>query len=502
MQFSERRTLRKVSGGNNRKATPVPIPNTEVKLPSADDTWVVTPRESRSPPDYMKKICDSTGLFLYIRKKESDMSDIKPSIQQLKWQKMEFTGFVHFGINTFTGREWGDGTEDPGAFDPRALDAGQWVEVFKKAGMKLLILTAKHHDGFCLWPSRFTEHSVKNSPWRNGTGDVVREAARACKAGGIKFGIYMSPWDRHEKTYGDSKAYNEYYINQLTELLTSYGEITEVWLDGACGEGAGGKKQEYDWEGYYRVIRQHQPDALIAICGPDIRWVGNEDGYAGETQWSVQERDGKVWWPSECDVSIRPGWFYHKKEDGSVKTTKELLDIYYRSVGRNTVLLLNVPPDKRGLINEIDAKRLEELGEIIGSTFKDNQASGASIGTEEKMFEPGHPAYEILGGDYDRSWKIEGYEDGYSMIFDLKKRVEFDLVQIQEDISLGQNIEKYSIAVWDGQRWKNIVEGTTVGYKRINKTEKISTDKVCLTIEKAMGTPVISSFGLYLEKDI
>jgi alpha-L-fucosidase len=343
---------------------------------------------------------------------------------------------------------------------------------------------------------------VKNSSWKNGEGDVVRETALACKAAGIRFGFYLSPWDRHEKTYGDSEAYNEYFKKQLTELLTGYGDITEVWLDGACGEGAGGKKQEYDWEGYYEVIRRHQPDALIAICGPDIRWVGNEDGYASETQWSVQDRNGKVWWPSECDVSIRPGWFYHKNEDGSVKTTKELLDIYYRSVGRNAVLLLNVPPDRRGLINEIDAKRLEDLGEIIRSTFKDNQASGALIGTEEKMFESGHPAYELLDKDYDRSWNIEGYEDGFSIILDLKKRTEFDLILIQENIAFGQRIEKYSIDVWDGNKWENIVKGTTVGYKRINKVEKISTRRVRFTIEKAIGTPVISSFGIHRERNI
>ena len=292
---------------------------------------------------------------------------------------MEFTCFAHFGMNTFTDREWGQGTEDPKRFNPTAFDADQWVAACKRGGMKLLIATCKHHDGFCLWPSKYTEHCVKNSPWRNGRGDVVKEVSAACRRGGIRFGIYLSPWDRHEKTYG-SDAYNEYYKNQLRELLSNYGDIAEVWWDGACGEGPNGKRQVYDWAAYIKIVRELQPNALMAICGPDIRWVGNENGLARETEWSVQppipdshatansasEKTWPIdtvfrWYPAECDVSIRPGWFYHASQDRQVKSLRELLEIYYCSVGRNSVLLLNVPPDRRGRFHENDVARLGEL---------------------------------------------------------------------------------------------------------------------------------------------
>jgi len=249
---------------------------------------------------------------------------VRPTPQQVAWQEAELTMFLQFGMNTFTDREWGEGNEDPKQFDPKALDARQWATVAKEAGFKYVILTAKHHDGFCLWPSQYTEHSVKNSPYKGGKGDVVREFADACRASGLKMGLYLSPWDRHEPSYGDSPAYNRHYVAQLTELLTQYGDVAEVWFDGANGEGPNGKKQEYDWPAFYGTIRKLQPKALIAISGPDVRWVGNEDGVARETEWSIQDanptfhpdaRGGKVWWPAECDTSIRPGWFWHRAED-------------------------------------------------------------------------------------------------------------------------------------------------------------------------------------------
>ena len=284
--------------------------------------------------------------------------------RQLAWQQREFTAFAHFTVNTFTDKEWGDGTESPAQFNPTAFDANQWVETCKNADIKMIILTAKHHDGFCLWPSKYTEHSVKNSPFRKGNGDVVKEVSDACRAGGLKFGIYLSPWDRHEPCYGTS-GYNQYYLNQLTELLTEYGEISEVWFDGAKGENA--KDMEYDFESYRSLVRKLQPSAVMfSDEGPDVRWIGNERGIAGETCWSTIDRskvkigksdtnylnagdpDGHDWVPGECDVSIRPGWFYHASEDSKVKTLQQLIDIYYNSVGRNCVLLLNIPPDRRG----------------------------------------------------------------------------------------------------------------------------------------------------------
>ncbi len=289
-------------------------------------------------------------------------------------------------MNAFTDKEWGEGTESPSIFNPTQLDTRQWAKVCKDAGMKMIILTAKHHDGFCLWPSKYTEHSVKNSPYKDGKGDIVGELARACREAGLKLGLYLSPWDRHEPTYGDTEAYNRYYKNQLRELLTNYGEITEVWFDGAKGPNA--KNMEYDWNGYYALVHELQPKAVI-FNGPDIRWVGNERGYARESEWSVMNRNEKpfdfikatakdlgslealgtgnhlIWYPAETDVSIRPGWFYHAKEDDKVKSVERLLDIYFSSVGYNSVLLLNLPPDRRGLIHENDVQRLREFRQAL-----------------------------------------------------------------------------------------------------------------------------------------
>ncbi len=350
---------------------------------------------------------------------------ITPSGRQLAWQEMEFYSFIHFGVNTFTDSEWGDGNEDPAIFNPTSFDANQWVKAVKDAGMKGLILTCKHHDGFCLWPSAYTEHSVKNSPWKEGKGDIVDEVSQACKKVGIKFGVYLSPWDMHEKTYGDSYAYNEYFKNQLTELLTNYGEVFCVWFDGACGEGLNGKKQVYAWNEYYKLIRELQPNAVINVCGPDVRWCGNEAGNCRRSEWSVvpsilldvekiqdesqKVDDGKfsrkinsadedlggrevikndsnlVWYPSEVNTSIRPGWFYHAFEDGEVKTLHELLEVYYGSVGGNSSFLLNIPPDKRGLIHENDVTRLREFGDTIKSIFRTNLAKYATAEASETI---------------------------------------------------------------------------------------------------------------------
>ena len=317
-----------------------------------------------------------------------------PTPQQYAWQQMELTAFLHFGINTFTGREWGDGKEDPALFNPSELDAEQWVKSLKNAGFKMVILTAKHHDGFCLWPTATTKHSVASSPWKNGQGDVVKELRKACDKYDMKFGVYLSPWDRNAECYGDSPRYNEFFVRQLTELLSNYGEVHEVWFDGANGEGPNGKKQVYDWDAFYKTIQRLQPKAVMAIMGDDVRWVGNERGLGRETEWNatvltpgiyarstennkrlgvfskaedlgsrkmLEKATELFWYPSEVDVSIRPGWFYHAEEDAKVKSLKHLSDIYFQSVGYNSVLLLNIPPDRKGLINEADVNRLEEF---------------------------------------------------------------------------------------------------------------------------------------------
>ncbi|MBN1343400.1 MAG: alpha-L-fucosidase [Phycisphaerae bacterium] len=430
---------------------------------------------------------------------------VRPSPQQIAWQELEFIGFVHFTINTFTDREWGDGKEDETLFNPTALDARQWVRVFKEAGMKLLILTAKHHDGFCLWPSKYTEHSVKRSPWRGGKGDVVREVADACREGGIKFGFYLSPWDRNQPSYGDSPVYNEYFKNQLRELLTSYGEVTEVWFDGACGEGPNGKKQVYDWAGYYGVVREIQPKALIAICGPDIRWVGNESGVARETEWSVQkgsptQHPGKkyVWWPAECDVSIRPGWFYHAKQDKQVKTLEQLLDIYYKSVGRNSVLLLNVPPDRRGLIHENDAARLKELRRALDETFKVNLLTGKrATASSADGGDGAHAAGKAVDGDGRTYWTAdEGAHEGWIEV-DLGGAVTFNRSMIQEQIALGQRVEGYVVEAWEGGQWKEIAKGTTVGYKKLDRFGDVTASRVRFRIIRCRANPTIRELGLF-----
>jgi len=409
-----------------------------------------------------------------------------PSPQQAAWQDMEVIAFAHFGINTFTDREWGEGNEDPRTFNPTALDARQWVRVLKTAGVKLLILTAKHHDGFCLWPSRFTEHCVKNSPWRQGRGDVVREVADACREGGIKLGLYLSPWDRHEKTYGDSPAYNEHFRNQLRELLSGYGEVVEVWFDGACGEGPNGKRQEYDWPGFYRVVRELQPRALIAICGPDIRWVGNEDGLARENETSVQPVGQEpwaaathqvhpgdagnvgrtlMWHPAECDVSIRPGWFYHPKEDGQVKSLQQLMDIYCRSVGRNAVLLLNVPPDRRGLIHENDARRLAEFGAEVAKRFGTPLAA------------------------------TQGQGETLDIMLDRPTRV--DRVILMEDIRKGERIQGYILEARVGSDWKPLRQGVTIGHKQIIQFPPLETQSLRLRVTQSSAPPLIRHFAVY-----
>jgi alpha-L-fucosidase len=442
-----------------------------------------------------------------------------PTPQQLAWQEMELTAFVHVGMSTFTDRGfggWGDGTDAPELFNPTALDADQWVSACRDAGMKMLILTCKHHNGFCLWPSKYTEYSVKNSPWRNGKGDVVKEVADACRRGGIKFGIYLSPWDQHEKTYG-SDAYNDFYKNQLGELLTNYGEIAQVWWDGCCGEGPNGKRQVYDWEGYIKTVRQLQPNALAAIMGPDIRWVGNEVGLARESEWSVHPRtvignEGTMtpdvghrkylvgakelaWYPAECCVSIRPNWFYLANEDGQVKSLKHLLDIYYRSVGLNSVLLLNVPPDHRGLFHNNDVARLHELRATLDETFRTNLAKDKPAKASSEA--AGHTAQMAVDGNGDTYWTPADGIIQASLEIDLGQPVTFDRAMLQEMITTGQRVEQFELEAWDGQAWKKFAQATTIGHKRLLRFPSVTASKVRLTILDARDCPTIREFGLF-----
>jgi alpha-L-fucosidase len=441
---------------------------------------------------------------------------VTPSPQQVAWQELEFIGFAHFGINTFTDREWGDGREDPKLFNPTAFDARQWARACKAAGIKLLILTAKHHDGFCLFPSRWTEHSVKHSPWRGGRGDVVREVSDACRAEGIKFGFYLSPWDRHERSYG-TDAYNDYFKKQLRELAGNYGPVAEVWFDGACGEGPNGKRQVYDFAGYYQVVRELQPKAVIAISGPDVRWVGNESGLARENEWSVVPDGGTshqlkdlghrkyladakrlVWYPAECDVSIRPGWFYHASQDAKVKTLPQLLDIYYRSVGRNAVLLLNIPPDRRGLFHENDVARLKELRAVLDETFRTNLAvDKPTRASNVRGNEPAFGADQAVDNDLASYWTTDDGQTTGWLEVDLGRPTTFDRALLQEQITLGQRVEQFSLEAWQGQAWQKIIAAGTIGYKRLLRFPAVTTTRVRLNILESRAEPAIRELQLF-----
>ncbi len=439
-------------------------------------------------------------------------ASVVPAPRQLRWQELELTAFFHFGINTYMNREWGDGKEDISIFNPEKLDARQWVRIAKAAGIKQVILTAKHHDGFCLWPSKYTEHTVAHTPWKGGKGDVVKEVADACKEYGMGFGVYLSPWDRNSAVYGDSAKYNELFLHMLTELLTNYGRVDEVWFDGANGEGPNGRKQVYAFEAWYKLIRHLQPQAVIAIMGPDVRWVGTESGDGRLTEWSVlpvsastQEniaahsqkdmtfaplgnmmgedlggRDklmtasGLIWYPSETDVSIRPGWFYHPAENNKVKTPSELMNIYFSSVGRNSVLLLNIPPNKDGLISPEDSASLLGWKELREKTFSQNLAAGAVIDSKN--------------GKKDTTADI---------VYHLAGSKTFDVVMLQENIRVGQRVERFVVEAWDGAAWKQITEGTTIGYKRLLRFPAVTTDRVRLRILSSRLNPALAKFGLY-----
>jgi alpha-L-fucosidase len=457
---------------------------------------------------------------------------IVPSRRQLRWQKLELTGFIHFGVNTFTNQEWGNGTEDPKIFNPTSLDARQWVRVCKEAGIRQVILTAKHHDGFCLWPSKYTEHSVRNSPWKKGKGDVVKEVADACSEYGIGFGVYLSPWDRNSKYFGDSAKYNDYFINQLTELLTQYGRVDEVWFDGANGEGPNGKKQVYDFNRWYQLIRKLQPEAVIAVMGPDVRWVGTESGYGRETEWSVVPVDAQVqdniaavsqkeagfaptnmmdddlgsrskiikakrlvWYPAEIDVSIRPGLFHHPVEDEQVKTPEKLMDIYFSSVGRNGVLLLNIPPDTRGMIHEADIKNLTAWKKLRDETFDHNFLRGAEV-----VCRNGNNQKALLDGNYVTHWTTNGKENTAVIEFKLKSSQTFDVLLVQENIRVGQRIEKFVVEYKEGNSWKKLTEGTTIGYKRLLLFPAVQRSAIRIKIESSRLNPTLAEVGLYKQQ--
>jgi alpha-L-fucosidase len=404
-----------------------------------------------------------------------------PSAAQLAWQRDELAMFLHFGVNTFTDREWGDGKESPTIFSPSSLDARQWAKVAKAAGFRMMILTAKHHDGFCLWPTATTTHSVASSPFRGGGGDVVMEFVLACRIEGMKVGLYCSPWDRNSPVYGDSERYNDLFCDQLTELLTRYGRIDEVWFDGANGEGPNGKKQVYDWPRFFAHVKKLQPETVIfSDAGPDVRWIGNERGVAGDTNWSTMDPaavpypgadgpnivaalqtgdpNGSVWRPGETDVSIRPGWFYHPAEDDKVKTVDQLVDLYFTSVGRNSKLLLNVPPTRAGLLHHTDVSRLTEMQRRLSRLFANEIAAGAR--PRWTFLDSMKPACDVNLGQIHS----------------------ITIADLAEDITTGQVVTRYRL---EGMTtaWRDLAVGTTIGYRKLDRFDPVRVRRVRLTLE-------------------
>lgn len=457
---------------------------------------------------------------------------VLPTQRQLDWHRLETYAFLHFTVNTFTDKEWGYGDEAESVFNPTDFDADQIVGTLKKAGFKGAILTAKHHDGFCLWPSKYTEHSVKNSKWKDGKGDVVKEISEACRRHGIKFGVYLSPWDRNHAGYG-TPAYVEYYRNQLKELLTQYGDIFEIWFDGANGgDGYYGGKREirkidasnyYEWEKTLKMVRELQPHAAIfSDAGPDIRWVGNEGGYSNDTCWATYtpspregftrswagttkdwegekgHMNGKFWLPAETDVSIRKGWFYHDAEnDGRIKDADSLARIYFKSVGNGTSLNLNIPPDKRGKIHPQDSINLMALRKYLDDGYKNNFLTFSKVSAGEEGTTGKPVSDELTDGD-DATYWYNGNQSASKVItFEMGKPVEFNCLMLKEYIPLGQRIKSFSVEIYDGTGWKEVGRGATVGYKKLLRFPVQRASQVRVVIRDALATPLVAEAGLY-----
>lgn len=451
-----------------------------------------------------------------------------PAPEQLAWQQDEVWAFIHFGPNTFTDSEWGYGDADPAVFNPSRLDCEQWVRTFVEAGIRGVILTAKHHDGFCLWPTRYTDYSIAASPYKDGQGDLVGELSEACRKYGLKFGVYLSPWDRHQASYG-TPEYVGYYQKQLRELLSGYGTISEVWLDGANGGDGwyGGacerrnidRRTYYDFPAIHETIRQLQPGAIIfSDGGPGCRWVGNEEGTASETNWAFlrdgvvypgypayQElgpghADGDVWIPAECDVSIRPGWFYHPQEDDRVRTGRQLADLYYRSVGRNGKLLLNFPVDREGRIHPADSAHAVQARHILEAELSDDLLSGARVeaGTSRGR---AFAAKKVTDDRFDTYWAApDGVLTG-ELTFTFPRPVAMDRVLLQEYIPLGQRVKSFSLEYYDGMSWRPVPtqeQTTTIGYKRIVRFDRIETSALRVTVTDARGCPCLSTVQAFL----
>lgn len=439
-----------------------------------------------------------------------------PSKRQLAWHDLETYAFVHFGPNTFTAKEWGDGQEDPALFNPTALDTDQWCRVFRDAGLKAVIVTAKHHDGFCLWPSRQSTHTVAQSPWKDGQGDLLKDLATSCRKYGLKFGVYVSPWDRNHPDYG-TDGYNDVFVATLNEVLTGYGPVFEVWFDGANGEGPNGKRQIYDWPRFHETVRKLQPNAVMfSDAGPDVRWVGNEAGHAAPTSWSTINRDryvpgtplyaelaeghaeGTHWVPSESDVSIRKGWFWKESENDTVKSPETLLDLYVRSVGQNSAFLLNVPPDTRGLVHERDTESLLGFAELRKKLFARRVSdSGSFSASSTRGNHRGYSPERLLDDDRQTYWATDDDVHQATLTLRWDSPTRFDTLVFQEPIQLGQRIAKYFVQSEKDGQWTTIAEGTTIGAKRIFRVDRQEASAVRIVILESLACPALATFHLF-----
>lgn len=458
-----------------------------------------------------------------------------PSQRQLRWSDLEIYNFLHFTINTFTDKEWGYGDESPALFNPTAFDADEIVSTLKESGSKGVILTCKHHDGFCLWPTKTTDRSVKNSPFRNGKGDVVKEVSEAAQRHGLRFGVYVSPWDRSQATYGKPE-YIQIYRQQIRELLTGYGPIFEIWHDGANGGDGfyGGARERrvidklhyYDWDNTWKMERQLQPGAvLFSDVGPDIRWVGNEKGIAGDPCWAtytpvapdgskaapgnVKEseatsgtRNGKFWMPAECDVSIRPGWFWHEAENSKVKSSDELLSLYYDSVSRGASFLLNVPPDRRGLLGERDTESLRDFGRLLRTTFSQNLARQAEpvVASNVRANDATYNPKALLDDRRDTYWSTDDGITRADVVFAFARPIDFNVARIREDIRFGQRIAGFAVDAWVDGDWRPFAAGTSIGQCRIVRANAaVRTTRVRFRVTESPVCPAVSEFGLFQE---
>ncbi len=462
---------------------------------------------------------------------------VVPSERQLRLMEMEYYAFVHFGMNTATNKEWGDGTENPAWFNPARLDAAQWVQSIQAAGMTGLIFTCKHHDGFCLWPSKHTTHTIAASPYQNGRGDIVKEVAEACHQAGIGFGVYLSPWDRNHPAYGTGKEYDDDFVAQLEELLTGYGPVCSVWLDGACGEGPIGKTQYYDWQRYEATVRRLQPEACMHICGSDIRWCGNEAGQTRPSEWSVvprrtahtervaslsQQSDDPsfrlrpikawdldlgsraaladeadlIWYPAEVNTSIRPGWFYHAAEDDQVRPLEELIRIYEASVGGNANFLLNIPPTPEGRFHSNDVERLRQMGDYLRSQYGHDLLPTAALGASPAA--PGHDI-ETVRRD-DETFYLPAVADGTACIL-IRWTEEQALGRLvmQEQLRMSQRVEHFTVEAWQDNAWVQVYEGTVIGHKRIVPLSGLRTQALRIRILDARVAPTLKRICVYAD---